>query len=203
MNEYTLWQYGVCHLTCITSFSFTSRGISHMWWFLVFAVSPRLPSVAMAAEVCSDQGRLPGWFTAGCSAWNFSAHSGCLEQESSQATGHTKNTVQMAAAWQLATHPGPAWFTGADIANLFHFIISKDISPVIPSLPICSLSYGGQEGCTNYLLFPAGKLFSLKSYNRKNVTKSKRDVLSDISQIFWVTLAKFSVMKLSYSSEYD
>lgn len=34
-------------------------------------------------------------------------HSGCLEQESNHATGHAKNTVEMAAAQQLATHPGP------------------------------------------------------------------------------------------------
>lgn len=53
------------------------------------------------------------------------------EQESSHAMGDTKNTVQMVATQQLAMYRGPVWFTSADIANLFHFIISRDISPVI------------------------------------------------------------------------
>lgn len=59
--------------------------------------------------------------------------------KSSHATGHTKNTLQMVATEQLAMYPGPVWFTGADIANRFHFIISKDISPVLRMLlfPCC------------------------------------------------------------------
>lgn len=59
--------------------------------------------------------------------------------KSSHATGHTKDTVQMVATEQLAIYSGPVWFTGADIANLFHFIISKDVSPVLRTVlfPCC------------------------------------------------------------------
>lgn len=45
-----------------------------------------------------------------------------------------KNTVQVVATQQLARYLGLVQFTGADVANLFHFIISKDISPVIRML---------------------------------------------------------------------
>lgn len=106
--------------------------------------------------------------------------------KSSHATGHTKNTVQMVATEQLAMYPGPVWFAGAHIANLFHFIISKDISPLLRMLlfPCCLFAiFGGAEGLSQLpgFLLLLETFANLKSCNRKIMTESKRYMSSDTS----------------------
>lgn len=126
--------------------------------------------------------------------------SGCLEQESSRATGHTENTAQMVATQQLGTYPGPVCFTGADIANLFHFIISKDISPVIRMLlfPLCPFAVILLRGKRS---MPITIFFLLETCAISNPATAK--MWPRAKEVSWVTLTEFSVLKHSYSSEYD
>lgn len=120
--------------------------------------------------------------------------------KSSYATGHTKNTVQMVATEQLAMYPAPVWFTGADIANLFHFIISKDISPV------CRMLFS----CCPFAIFLWRSRRSkpitwvsllLETFAISNPATGK--LWLRVKDVCRMTLAEFSVLKCFYWSEHD
>lgn len=150
----------------------------------------QLLGFAMTRRGCLGDSRQPLSTTLLCSSpgvWSKSSH----------ATGHTKNTVQMVAAEQLAMYPGPDWFTGADIANLFRFIISKDISPVLRMLlfPCCSFAVFLWRVRRSKLITWVSYLLEIFAISNPATGKSWLRA-KDICQ---VTLAEFSVLKCSWS----
>lgn len=185
------------HLVCIACFSFAD------WGTIPCLMVPNPPCVSRVAWCGSSCWGLlwPGeaaWVTHGSLlSTTLLCSSPGVWSKSSHATGHTKNTVQMVAAEQLAMYPGPDWFTGADIANLFRFIISKDISPVLRMLlfPCCSFAVFLWRVRRSKLITWVSYLLEIFAISNPATGKSWLRA-KDICQ---VTLAEFSVLKCSWS----
>lgn len=146
----------------------------------------QLSGSAQTRRGCPGDSQQPLSMTLLCPSlgvWNKSSH----------ATGHTKNTVQMVATEQLAMYPGPVWFTGADTANLFHLIISKDISPVIRMLlfPCCPFAVFLWRGRRSTPITWVSLL--LETFAISNPATGKSWVRA--KDICRVTLAEFSALK--------
>lgn len=165
---------------------------------------PGLPCASAVAR-CGNDSRGSAGTKRGChgSSQQAAQHetslplAGCLEQNRSHAMGHTKkystggcNTAAGQVPWSCLVY----WCRRSQSFPLYHFKrhFSCNQDVVIPWLPIYSLSFEGQEVYANYPFFAAVKLCNLKFCNRKNMTQSKRDVLSDTS---WIFCAETSLLK--------
>lgn len=201
-NQYMLWHYRAHQPsdTTLPPSPLQVEELFHMWCFLVLCVS----TVSHCGNGCQ------GLLRPSEAAWAI--HSRLLSMHllarlwvsgTSEHPCHEPHWKHSTDSFNTAAGhvPWSCWFTGTDRLNLFHFIILKDISPVIrmllfPCCPFAVFLLRGRKSTPITFSF-----FLLETFAISNPATGKMCHIA--KEMCWITVAEFSVLKCSHSSEYD